>query len=555
MRCLVPRRHRSLSSSALLLTRHQLSSRHRPLTLTTAFNPRPQHHVPRPRYFHTSPFTMSSATLPPGRTYADALATLNLLIPNRAVTSLFEKKTDDKAEDPNLRALPEMLDWLRRAGYFQSDLAALRCIHVAGTKGKGSVCAYLTSILAASPAAGKVGTYTSPHLVSPRERIAINGAPIPAAMFARYFFEVWDRFTAAARAEGVDAATAEGPTTKPFFFRFMTILAFHIFISEGVRSAVIEVGIGGAYDATNVLPKEAITAAVVTQLGVDHVAMLGDTREKIAWHKAGVIKEGKPVFTRLAEEQPGVMTVLRERAGELGASALVEVADEDVQAWGGVEGGRLTGDFQRYNQALAALAAEEHLAVLEGRTPARKLADLPSTLTGAMKNAALRGRHEVLQDARGVRWLLDGAHTTESLAETARWLASQVAVSPKAKVVLIFNQQERDASRLLLGFLDEVQRAGGPTFEAAIFTRNDYTAVDAVPEEELVVQNACRDAFSERFPSVQADVAPDLIDTAARVTAIEASLRGMGLETVALVTGSMHLVGNLIRVLEPEGDE
>ncbi|KAH6685419.1 folylpolyglutamate synthase [Plectosphaerella plurivora] len=553
MRRLISRRHRSPAALQLLLMTPQF--RHRPPTLTTATASRTTA-LQSSRPFHSSP-TMSSATSPPGRTYADALATLNLLIPNRAVTSLFEAKPAANAntEDPNLRALPEMLDWLRRAGYSQSDLAALRCIHVAGTKGKGSVCAYLTSILGANPAAGKVGTYTSPHLVSPRERIAIDGAPISAALFARYFFEVWDRLTAAAKAEGVDAATAEGPTTKPFFFRYMTILAFHAFISEGVRSAVVEVGIGGAYDATNVLPKEAVTAAVVTQLGVDHVAMLGDTREKIAWHKAGVIKEGRPVFTRFAEEQPGVMAVLRERAEELGASALVEVADEDVQAWGGVEGGRLTGDFQRYNQALAALAAEEHLAVLEGRTPARKLADLPSALTTSMKHASLRGRHEVLQDARGVRWLLDGAHTTESLAETARWLTSQVASSPNARVVLLFNQQERDASRLLLGFLDEIQQAGGPTFEAAIFSRNDYTAVDAVPESELVMQGACRDAFLERFPEVQAAVAPDLIDAAARITAIEASLRGMGLETVALVTGSMHLVGNLIRVLEPEGDE
>lgn len=576
---------------------------------------------------------MSSTPSVPGRTYADALEKLNLLVPNRAVTSLFEKKTtDDEAEDPNLRALPEMLDWLRRAGYTPSDLAALRCIHVAGTKGKGSVCAYLTSMLAASPSAGKVGTYTSPHLVSPRERIAIDGVPLAPAVFARYFFEIWDRFTAAAIDGGKDEATAEGPTTKPFFFRFMTVLAFHVFISEGVRSAVIEVGIGGAYDATNVLPKEAVTAAVVTQLGIDHVAMLGDTREKIAWHKAGIIKEGRPVFTRLAEEQPGVMAVLRERAEELGASELVAVKDWDVRCWGGVEGLKKSfpsqqagtsptpeqasairmlianginpteltpmqfdnfaalspvlrdlmmaqrnrdmkrranarqshtaqeerstrASFQCQNQALAALAAEAHLAALDNRTPVRSLFDIPTTLVRTMEKTSMRGRQEVLRDARGVRWLLDGAHTTDSLAETARWLAAQVAGSFATKVVLLFNQQERDASRLLEDFLAEVRRVGGPQFDVAIFSRNDMTAAEAVPETELTVQTACRDTFAAAFPGVQALVVPDLIDAVARVTAIEAALQVIGAETAVLVTGSMHLVGNLIRVLEPESDE
>ncbi|KAK8008525.1 tetrahydrofolylpolyglutamate synthase [Apiospora marii] len=218
------------------------------------------------------------------RTYESALTLLSSLQSNKAVTSLFSvpilppspAQNNGKPQDLNALAIPEMLAWLGRTGLAQRDLAQLQCIHVAGTKGKGSVCAFLTSILVHSSNAGKVGTYTSPHLVSVRERIMIDGQPLAPDLFARYFFEVWDAFTEAARAElgrktgdwpsstGNPAAAKEndrlreaelqGPATKPFYFRFLTILAFHAFLREGVRSAVVECGIGGGYARPTCFP-------------------------------------------------------------------------------------------------------------------------------------------------------------------------------------------------------------------------------------------------------------------------------------------------------------
>lgn len=520
------------------------------------------------------------------RTYQDALAHLNLLIPNRSVTALFDNQPKSKDQDPNLRALPEMRAWLRRAGYAPSDLARLRCIHVAGTKGKGSTCAYLTSILvAAGPdLAGRVGTYTSPHLVTPRERILLNGRPIAKDTFARYFFELWDRLTDAAVAEGTMTARedAQGPASKPFYFRFLTLLAFHVFLSEGVTSAVVEVGIGGAYDATNVLPDEAVTAAVITQLGIDHVAMLGDTAEKIAWHKAGVMKRGVPAFTRLlassrgneSGEEEGVMRVLRDRAEELGCSELVEVTDEEVDAWGGVRvhGRRLIqGAFQSRNQALAALAAEEHLRSL-ARTDSkatRKLAELPAWITEAMKGTTLRGRQEVVEDRQrpGVRWLLDGAHTVESLAETAAWLTVEMeqgkSMGRKRRLVLLFNQQEREAGKLLAGFLDKLRKAvekkqgsssesDGRLFDTALFSRNDVTRSEASQSPDLSVQESCRETFVSRHPEITTELCPDLPTAIDRVGDLASRFRAAGEETVVLVTGSLHLVGGVIGLLEPE---
>ncbi|KAM0284284.1 hypothetical protein ACHAQH_002075 [Verticillium albo-atrum] len=489
----------------------------------------------------------------PARDYPSALAHLNLLIPNRSITARLATQTPN-APDPNLLAIPEMLDSLARTGLSPASLEPLRVLHVAGTKGKGSVSAFLTAALKAHPdIAGKVGTYTSPHLVTPRERIAIDGAPLSEEKFARYFFDVWDLFSASARERGEEGA--EGPSSKPFYFRFLTVLAFHVFLREGCGSVVLEVGIGGAYDATNVVPAESITAAVVTRLGIDHVGMLGGTREEIAWHKAGIMKKGRPAFTRLVDERPSVMAVLRERAAELGCSELVEVKDSDVEAWGGVDSG-LRGQFQRYNQALAALAAEEHLCALEGGKAARRLTEVRQSVVEALKTASLRGRHETIGDAeRGISWLLDGAHTTDSLEETAKWLATEREKQPTRGIVLLFNQQERDASELLLHFLATLRKEVGDDkdlFKAVVFSRNDLKNGDAAPEADLAVQESCRQAFASVYPGVPTQVTQDLTSAIEHISGFATSGSKTVQQTV-LVTGSMHLVGGVIGLLEPEG--
>ncbi|KAK2009321.1 FolC bifunctional protein [Colletotrichum eremochloae] len=544
---------------------------------------------------------MSSSAVPPAtsRTYADALSLLDTLIPNTKVQALFGKPqtavpgSPPPASDPNLLAIPEMRAWLLRANLTPQRLSALSCIHVAGTKGKGSVAALTTSALLAAarsgsgpgPGPGRVGTYTSPHLVTPRERIAIDGRPVSQPLFAAAFFELWDLLSACPAADrddddddagGVLAGLPAG--AKPFYFRFLTLLAFHIFLREGVRSVVLECGIGGEYDATNAAVVghaagyggAAVTAAVITQLGVDHVAMLGDTPEAIAWHKAGIMKPGVPAFTRRLDDRPAVMAVLRARAREAGAR-LVEVPDADVDAWPGVPAGTAKlpgGAFQKRNQALAALAAAHHLRVLEGRQRAGAgtdaeadadvrgmLRDVPEAVVAGLREATLRGRHEVLE--RGdVSWHLDGAHNADSLAEVAGWMAGVVAAAndTTTKFVLVFNQQERDASALLLGLLQEMESAGvdvASRLDAAIFTRNDKTSGGG-GAEDVAVQERCAAAFREAYPGVETLVCGDLTEMKGAVDAIAAATQP-NTKTRVLVTGSMYLVGNVIGLLEPDG--
>ncbi|AEO69941.1 uncharacterized protein THITE_2096971 [Thermothielavioides terrestris NRRL 8126] len=583
--------------------------------------------------------------------YAAALARLAQLQSNRAVTSLFDKapappagtgtgsgtgtgtgSDTDKpaapaAADLNALAIPEMLAWLRRAGYSGSSLAdaGVRCVHVAGTKGKGSVSALIAAILAQYGTArtgagtgagagteagdvqargvsvGPVGLYTSPHVLSPRERIVLDGEPLAPARFARYVEELWARFTRAARDEAAAAAARrggplgagssngddagggggeaagglgslseaelaelDGPATKPFYFRFLTILALHVFLAEGARSAVVECGIGGEYDATSALllpPSDggdgAVSAAVVTQLGLDHVGMLGDTVEKIAWHKSGVFKPGVKAFTRrLPAAQAGVMEVLRARAREKGAT-LVEVRDEDVEAWGGVEGARLQGPFQKHNMALAVHAAREHLLRIgvrfEGRfgTDEWSLSDIPPEFVRGLKEASLRGRCEVFEDADGVMWHLDGAHTDDSLAGVGRWFAGRTRGDSVR--VLLFNQQERDPGPLLgalfAGAQAQQDTDGQPVFTHAIFTRNEEQKPADGEERDLSAQTKAAAAVRDLGTTTQVTVR-DAVQTAVNeVRAIAAQARKDGKSCQVLVTGSFHLVGPVLKTI------
>ncbi|KAK2594807.1 hypothetical protein QQS21_007495 [Conoideocrella luteorostrata] len=469
------------------------------------------------------------------RDYQQALQKLTQLQSNRTITHLFDKSPQQakaSAQDLNAAALPEMLQWLRRAGYAPQDLSRMRHIHVAGTKGKGSVCAFATSMLHQYDT---VGTYTSPHLVSPRERIAINGQPVTQEVFSKAFFELWDCFTESAKKEGMAATDAEGPASKPFFFRFLTILAWHIFLQQQVRNVVMECGIGGEYDATNVLPAEAVSAAVISQLGIDHVAMLGETVEEIAWHKAGILKADVKGFTVNVRNQPSVMEVLRSRAEEKGA-ALVEVNPDEVEAWGGVSG-HLKGEFQKLNQALAVMAVREHLGLSGG-----SLQDIPGEMVRGLREAALRGRCEIIHQGE-LTWLLDGAHTTESLEQVAKWVAQEV--QPEEEVILVFNQQERDAPLLLKGFVEAVElEMGRQVFRHALFTRNELQP-QAV--QDLSVQEAA--AATMRMISLGCkttilDNVEDAVEEARR-------LLGEGKGKI-LVTGSLHLVGGILQILEPD---
>ncbi|KAK5657009.1 hypothetical protein OQA88_3533 [Cercophora sp. LCS_1] len=447
------------------------------------------------------------------RTYDSALSHLSLLQSNRAITALFTPTSPPA--NLNALAIPEMLAWLQRAGHTPSSLAAtgLRCIHVAGTKGKGSVTTFAASILSQYPQCRPVGTYTSPHVVSVRERILINGAPISKELFSKYFWEVWDRLSEAARKEGdVDP---DGPGSKPFYFRFLTIMALHVFVREGVKDAVVECGIGGEYDATNVLGGEMVSAAVVTRLGIDHVSMLGGTVEEIAWHKAGVLKAGVKGFVREAEE--GVLEVIRERGREKGAE--VEVVRGEVK----VDGARLAGPWTGENMKLAVEAAREHL-----RKRGVVIEDVPEEFKTGLREAMLRGRCEVLRDSE-IEWFVDGAHTVDSLEGVGRWFAEETKGNDAIRV-LVFNQQERNTAALLGALFKGAKEGLGrdQIFSHAILARNDEQPAKDGEQRDLAIQAGAKELILTLSQGTLASVHDSVPSAVEKVRAIAAQAQEDG---------------------------
>src|SRR5271154_2644484 len=172
----------------------------------------------------------------------------------------------------NATSLPEMREWLRRINYTPQELNSLNMIHITGTKGKGSTCAFVSSILQHLNPSHKIGLFTSPHLKAVNERIQINSVPISEDDFARYFWEVWDRLETFEPTEGSEIQFDKG--RKPVYFRFLTLMAWHAFIDMKVDTAIMEVGVGGEYDSTNLVTQP--TATGVTSLGIDHVTVLGN---------------------------------------------------------------------------------------------------------------------------------------------------------------------------------------------------------------------------------------------------------------------------------------
>lgn len=475
--------------------------------------------------------------------YPNALQALDALKSNRTATALFTPLSQDSNTDrgsntdPNAVAIPEMLLWLSRAGYQPQDLTRMKHIHIAGTKGKGSVASYATALLLEAGhhlpiKSSNVGTYKSPHLISPLERISINGAPISEKIFAKFFWEIWDRFTLSAEAEGVDPALAKGPSSKPFFFRFMTILAWHVFVKMGVKNVVMECGIGGEYDATNVLPKEAVSTSVVTSLGLDHTDMLGATVESIAWHKAGIFKEGTTAVS-IRDERQGVQNVLRQRAQEKGAN-LLEIKKETLSNWGGAAS--KDDEIARSNQALAVMAVRSHCGErFDDATAEKSLLNTPDWMIQTLKNTKLTGVREVVDrgQEKKIRWLLDGAHTRESLHGVAAWLNDINA--DHDKVILIFNQYDRDVRRGLEEFLASVEQ----THPAQRKDLISHLIVFAKESETDVDWDLA--SVRERFNIPEAHVVND-VKGAVKEAGAAADERSK-----VLVTGSFHLVGDVMK--------
>ena len=406
----------------------------------------------------------------------------------------------------NIRKLAVTLDHPERS---------FRSIVVAGTNGKGSVAATIERGLRA--AGYRTGLYTSPHLIALTERFAVGGNVVDVDTLAT---------EAAIVLETADALQASGRLPHPpTFFEATTALAFCLFRRRQVDVAVLEVGLGGRFDATNIVTP---TAVAIPSIDIDHQQQLGETVEAIAGEKAGVIKPGSLVVT--GETKPDARNVLEKTAAQRGAR-LIDIDDGVTVDWD-IDGAGLTrvdqlrtphGDYGPLT-----LALRGRHQVRNGLVALRLLEELAGVgvprqaIVSALTEVRCPGRLELIDAAPGRRVLLDPAHNVAAASALAHYVTT---IAPKGLPVVFGALADKDAAGML--------RALG-----AAATRVICAPIDSPRARSVADLCATTRAARPDLPVFPAETPLAALDEAWRDSPL------------AVATGSMYLVGALLHALE-----
>lgn len=358
-------------------------------------------------------------------------------------------------------------------------------VQVAGTNGKGSVCAFLDAICNA--AGIRTGTFTSPHLVSITERVRIDGENIREHEFARHAARV--------RRAGERLEGAGKLETIPTFFEQVTAIALSAFAEHGVQVAILETGLGGRLDATTAANAE---IAAISRIDLDHREYLGDTIEKIAAEKAGIIHRGSKVV--IGEQDPRALDAILNRCREFGIAPSVEcVPSRDTELG-------LPGRHQFENAKVAILVA----GLLQASFPITEEA-----IVHGLESARHPGRLEY----QG-KYLFDGAHN----AGGARALAEYLDTFERRPVTIVFGAMQDKAAAEMLGLLV-------PAAEKLVLTQPDNER--AIPYTDLLESLPVAMTRERVFAT---DNVSNAIEIAEAITPADG---------IILITGSLYLIGEV----------
>ncbi|GMP23154.1 hypothetical protein CsSME_00000859 [Camellia sinensis var. sinensis] len=506
-----------------------------------------------------------------------------------ALSSLITKRS--RADKSNKGDRFDFLfDYLKMLD-LDEPISRMNVIHVAGTKGKGSTCTFAESIL--RNCGFHTGLFTSPHLIDVRERFRLDGVDICEEKFLAYFWWCWDRLK--------EKTSDDIP--MPTYFRFLALLAFKIFAAEQVDVAILEVGLGGKFDATNVVQKPIVCG--ITSLGYDHMEILGNTLGEIAGEKAGIFKQGVPAFT--VHQPDEAMRVLEEKASQLDVH--LQVAPLlDVSLLNGLHLG-LSGEHQYLNAGLAIALCSTWLQ-RTGHIKVNYLdqtSSLPEQFIKGLTTATLQGRAQIVPDRLidiespgDLVFYMDGAHSPESMEVCAKWFCLAIKEENKQQnlsnhrhdnssanhklvdssgcktpmknstQILLFNCMSVRDPQLLLPRLINTCANHGVHFKKALFVPNIsvYNKVwsSASPPPDLEVDLSWQMTLQKVWENlIKSEKGEDDKERCVRTSENSTVFPSLPLaikwlrDTVqqhksvrfqVLVTGSIHLMGDVLRIVK-----
>uniref|UniRef100_A0A915DFB5 Folylpolyglutamate synthase n=1 Tax=Ditylenchus dipsaci TaxID=166011 RepID=A0A915DFB5_9BILA len=506
----------------------------------------------RPAFVLTRIFQMSQRDLGT-KTYEEAVYQLNGLQSNAETLANFYSRR--QLTEMNVE---ETSNLLKHLNISLESIDSLNCIHITGTKGKGSTAAFVESIL--RNLGYKTGFYSSPHLVHVRERIRIDGKPISETTFAKNFFDVLDKLK-------------EHRTTEnlPGYFKFLTLLAFKVFLVELVDVAIIEVGIGGEHDCTNVLKNPIVCG--ITSLDLDHTRLLGNTIAEIAWQKAGIMKKDSLL---VSVRQPSeALQVIQQRSQEKECPYLIAPELKDY-IWPRTVSFGIPGRHQVTNVSLALQLARFWLLRTKkyencsnllnsttdfSYTPDEEKIPLGYTIPGifcdGLENCRWPGRSQVLkkkssENSSEIIYFLDSAHTPQSIKYCAEWFKETSTNENEPLRVLVFHCTGDRSSSTLLPALQECN------FDSALFCpvrlkpvvdkHNDNTNINQSDEAEFKKSSVDADTWNQLIGKDCSIAFGCIQETLEYVEKLAENNSGLHV----LVTGSLHLVGGVLYFQNPD---
>ena len=411
------------------------------------------------------------------------------------------------------------LELIRRIGHPE---CAMKVIHVAGTNGKGSVCAFLSSILTRT--GKRTGLFTSPHLVEITERFQINGENVSHEVFARAFTRV---------KEEVDAMIKDG-YAHPAYFELLFAAGLLIFAEEKVEYLVMETGLGGRLDATNLV--EHPIAVVLTTISLDHMEYLGDTVAKIAAEKAGIIKEGVPVI--FDARNPESAEVIFQTAKEKHAPVYpyygdqCEILDKTDKSIDFLLDCRYDGEDHRKMRITVPYLAEYQIVNSSLAVTAMHVIDKNSEVSDgeiAAGIAATRWQGRMETVLPGV--VLDGAHNADGIKEFIRTV---VSVQERMPVSLLFSAVvEKEYEKMIAEICESVH--------ATSIVVTQINGARVVPAEVL-------GGVFRKYTDAEIIVQPDVEQ------AFETALAKRG-EGMLFCAGSLYLVGDIKAILKKKSEK